>query len=269
MFSPASSDVSSSAGWDTLACVFAGCRWTLPLVLALSVLSQMPQAFAGSFNINPVRIQLSSTAHSEVLHVTNSGKTDFTVQLQPLQWTQRDGEDQLKVTRDLIATPQIFNLKAGAAQIIRIGLVKKIESASEAAYRLIVEEIPPPPEPGFQGLRLALQISLPIFVRPEGQVPQSLEAHITPGSTTAVEQITIELINTGRTHVQLLNLTIHTADTQAELLATLEKKFYLLAGQKKRITLQTKNPILLSDVLLIRAETSAGKLELHAKSASP
>jgi hypothetical protein len=69
--------------------------------------------------------------------------------------------------------------------------------------------------------------------------------------------------------VQLHNLKIHTADTQEELLATLEKNIYLLAGQKKRITLKAKNAILSSDVLLIRAETSNGKLELHAKSASP
>lgn len=269
MFSPARSDASSNAGWDRLANIFAGYDWKIPLILASIIVSQTPQAFAGSFNINPVRIQLSSTVNSEVLHVTNTGKTDVTVQLQPMQWMQRDGEDQLDSTRDLIATPQIFNLKAGAAQIIRIGLAKKIESASEAAYRLIVEEIPPPPAPGFQGLRLALRVSLPVFVRPEGHVHQSLEAHLTPSSTASAEQISIELINTGRTHVQLLHLTIHTADAQAELLATLKKNMYLLAGQKKKITLQTKNPIRLTDAVLIRAETSTGKLELHAKSASP
>jgi len=157
-----------------------------------------------------------------------------TVQLQPMQWTQQDGDDQLKATRDLIATPQIFNLKAGAAQIIRIGLAKKWESVSEGSYRLIIEEIPKPPEPGFQGLRLALRISLPVFVKPTGEIEQSLEARIVPQSIASTEQIAIELINTGRTHVQLLNLNIHTADLKEELLTASEKNIYLLSGQKKR-----------------------------------
>lgn len=269
MVFPASSAFSSDAGWDTIARGAAGYGWKILLTFALLALGQAPQVWAGSFSINPVRIQLSPSATSEVLHVTNSGKTDVTVQLHPMQWTQQEGEDQLKATRDLIVTPQIFNLKAGSSQIIRIGLTKKNDSASEVSYRLIIEEIPSSPEPGFQGLRLALRISLPVFVKPTGQVDQSLEARVVPRSTPTSEQITLELVNTGRVHVQLHNLKIHTADTQEELLATLEKNIYLLAGQKKRITLKAKNAILSSDVLLIRAETSNGKLELHAKSASP
>jgi len=269
MFPPASSVFSSDAGWDTIAHGAAANWWKILLTFALLALGQAPEVWAGSFSINPVRIQLSPSATSEVLHVTNSGKTDVTVQLHPMQWTQQEGEDQLKATHDLIVTPQIFNLKAGATQIIRIGLIKKIDSTSESAYRLIIEEIPPPPEPGFQGLQLALRISLPVFVRPAGQANQSLEVRIDPQSMTSTEQIALELVNTGRIHVQLLNLTIHTEDKREELLAALEKKIYLLAGQKKKITLQTKNPIRLPDVLLIRAETSTGKLELHAKSIPP
>ena len=269
MVTPASTVFSSDAGWDKIARIAAGFGWKIILTLGLLALCQAPQVFAGSFNINPVRIQLSPTSTSEVLHVTNSGKKDVTIQLQSLQWLQQDGEDQLKATRDLITTPQIFNLKAGATQIIRIGLVKKIDSTSESAYRLIIEEIPPPPEPGFQGLQLALRISLPVFVKPAGQADQSLEVRIAPQSMTSTEQIAFELINTGRIHVQLLNLTIHPADNREELLATLEKKIYLLAGQKRKITLQFKNPIRSSDILLIRAETSTGKLELHAKSIPP
>lgn len=266
---PASLLFSSAAGWKSLSHTVAVHWWKIRLIIGLLIFSQVPQASAGSFNINPVRIQLSSSVTTEVLRVTNSGNTDVTVQLQPMQWSQQDGEDQLKATRDLIATPQIFNMKAGASQIVRIGLAKKIDPSTEGAFRLILEEIPPPPEPGFQGLRLALRISLPVFVRPAVKADPSLEVRIAQPSPASAEQIHLELTNTGRTHVQLLNLKIHSTDPQEELLATLEKNIYLLAGQKKKINIQPKVPIPSTDDLLIRAETSTGKLELHAKSASP
>ena len=269
MFFPASSPSSSAAGWESLVHQVARQCRAIRIIFALLILSQASSACAGSFNINPVRIQLSSSVPTGVLHVTNSANTDVTVQLQPMLWTQQDGEDQLKATRDLIATPQIFNLKAGASQIVRIGLAKKTDPASESSYRLILEEIPPPPEPGFQGLRLALRISLPVFVKPEGKADQALEARIVQSIPTPAEHIDLELINTGRTHVQLLNLKLYSADVREELLATLEKNIYLLAGQKKKISIKPKNAVMPADAFLIRAETSTGKMELHAKSASP
>ena len=224
---------------------------------------------AGSFNINPVRILLSSSVATEVLHVTNSGNSDVTVQLQTKLWSQNNGEDELKSTRDLIATPQIFNLKAGTSQIVRIGLAKKPDFSREMTYRLILEEIPPPLEPGFQGLRLALRISLPVFVRPSGQSAQSVEAHIAQQNSSAPDALSLELINTGRTHIQFLNFKIHPADDPEELLATLEKNIYLLAGQKRQISLKTYKQLPSTSAILIRAETSAGKVEFHATRGSP
>lgn len=235
-------------------------------------------AHAGSFNINPVRIHLSEKVTTEVLHVTNSGKNNVTVQLQPMQWLQHDGEDQLTATRDLIATPQIFNLKAGTSQIVRLGLVKKQdltkELTKELTYRLILDEIPPPPEPGFQGLRLALRVSLPVFVRASTTPPSEASAKdfdIRPAQekTTVPGMINLELSNTGRTHVQLLNLKIYSADAKEELMASLEKGIYLLAGQKKNLQIKTKIDFPQSSPLLIRAETSTGKVEFNAKPGAP
>jgi CBS domain containing-hemolysin-like protein len=45
-------------------------------------------------------------------------------------------------------------------------MVSKPDPVNEIAYRLVLDEIPPPPEPGFKGLQVALKINFPIFVQP-------------------------------------------------------------------------------------------------------
>ncbi len=238
----------------------------LILVMALSLPSL---SRAGSFNINPVRIQLSETATTAILHVSNTGSEDVTVQLQAMKWSQLAGEDQLKTTRDLIATPQIFQLKARASQIVRIGLVKKPDLTAETTYRLILEEIPPPPDPGFQGLKLALRISMPVFVKPGHISESSFDIRLAPQKSTAADTINLELDNAGSTHVQLLNLRIHSVNKQDEVIGVLDKSLYLLAGQKKQIPIKMKTGVAPLGELLIKAETSAGKVEFHATSGAP
>ncbi len=238
-------------------------------LLLLSALGWSPVVYAGSFNIKPVRIYLSEKATTEILQVTNSGTADVTIQLQPMLWTQHEGEDQLKATRDLIATPQIFHLKAGASQIIRVGLVKKPVLKTEATYRLILDEIPPPPEPGFQGLKLALRLSLPVFVKPDGPSTPSFDIRLADQSATAPDAIHLLLNNSGPAHVQLLNMKIHSADRQDEVIGALEKSLYLLAGQTRQLAIKRKSDLPLPPSILIRAETATGKVEFHAKPGAP
>ncbi len=89
-----------------------------------------------------------------------------------MAWAQKDGKDQLTPTRELIATPPIFNLKAGTTQLIRIGMLRKVDLEKELIYRLILEEIPPPPAPDFKGLQVALRIGLPVFIKPDTSAQQ-------------------------------------------------------------------------------------------------
>lgn len=259
-----------SSGWKFMIPVATRHHWMTGLVLLLlGVLGMSSGVYAGSFNIKPVRINLSDKLSTEILQVTNSGNADVTIQLQAMRWSQQDGEDQLTVTRDLIATPQIFNLKAGASQIIRVGLIKKLQLATEATYRLILEEIPPPPEPGFQGLKLALRLSLPVFVKPDGNLHQSFDIRLAHENAAVSDAITLDLNNTGRSHVQLLGMKIHSADDQEALLGSLDKSLYLLAGQKKQLVIKRKSDLRLPEAILIRAETSTGKVEFHAKPGAP
>lgn len=225
--------------------------------------------YAGAFNLSPIRIELSGAVGTEVLHVTNSGSTDATIQLQTMHWSQSNGEDRLKSTRDIIATPQIFNLRSGASQLIRVGIAKKIDLSKEATYRLVLEEIPPPPPPGFQGLQVALRVSLPVFIKPVNAPAQSLDIRFIDQGDAIPGEIRLELINKGLVHVQLLDIKIYAADEKEKLIANLEQNIYLLAGQKKQITVKKNSDLPLPISIFIRAETRAGKMEFHATSGSP
>ena len=236
------------------------------ILVALSVASG---ANAGTFSINPIRVELSRATQSEILHVSNSGSEDVTVQLQTMQWTQSEGEDKLKPTRDILATPQIFNLRAGASQIVRIGIAKKADPATEATYRLILEEIPPPPPPGFRGLQVALKMSLPVFIRPDGASEPSFDIRLAEQASGESGDIRLDLYNKGLTHVQLTGIKVYSASTQDEPIAVFDKNTYLLSGQKRQIRLKTRSNVSLPDAILIRAETRTGKTEFHAKSGAP
>lgn len=269
MSSPASVSGIQSAGWMNSRDTFKSKFCFAAFIIMMKLIALPSIAYAGSFSINPVRIHLSESATSSVLQIANTGNADVTVQLQAMKWSQADGEDELKVTRDLIATPQIFNLKAGASQIIRIGLAKKPDLTIEAAYRLLFEEIPPPPEPGFQGLKLALRLSLPVFVKPNHRIEPDFHIRLSRPSHTASDTVNLELDNAGSTHIQLLNLTVHPEDKRDELLGSLDKRLYLLARQKKQLSIKIKGSHELPRSLLIRAETSTGKVEFHATSGAP
>jgi len=141
--------------------------WVVKLLHAFCLLTLSCNAsLAGTLNVSPIKINLSKNSSSAIIQVSNAGNSDTTIQLQAMRWLQ-DGEgDSLQPTREIIATPQIFAIKAGATQLIRVGMVTRPDPVNETAYRLVLDEIPSPPEPGFKGLQVALKISLPIFVQP-------------------------------------------------------------------------------------------------------
>jgi fimbrial chaperone protein len=99
-------------------------------------------AFAGAFSVSPVRLILTGDQPVVAMTVQNSEQGSTVVQLELVEWSQKDGKDLYTPTKDLLATPPIFTLPANGKQIIRIGLRKPQNSAKEAAYRIILHEIP-------------------------------------------------------------------------------------------------------------------------------
>jgi fimbrial chaperone protein len=248
---------------------------------ALSVLlmSLPVESRAGSFHVSPVRVELSSQEKSSVLRVENNGQTTVTIQLHVVAWAQKDGKDLLTPTRELIATPPIFNLKPGATQLIRIGMLRKVDPEKELSYRLILEEIPPPPAPDFKGLQVALRIGLPVFIKPDTSAQQQLKFAI---ERLDAGSLWLTMTNQGLAHTQLFGLKLYPEAKADSVLATHDASLYLLPGQERRLLLKQIAPIGLIDPtvllnaaptdvgrVLIKAQTRAGLVESYATIVSP
>ncbi len=211
-------------------------------------------ASAGSFSIDPVRIQLSEAKPSAVMRVENRGDAPITVQLQAMSWTQSGNQDQLAISRELLATPPVFRLRPGQVQVVRVALLGPVDAKRERAFRLLLDEVPPPPAAEFRGLQMALRISMPVFVQARTPAAASLAA-------TVVErdgQRQLHLINRGHAHLQLTGLQLQAEPSSTPSLYSHDKTLYLLPGQQRELPLPGQFSLAAGQVLNLRAQTESG-----------
>ena len=183
-------------------------------------------ASAGSFQVSPVNPTLSSRHPVSALTVRNTSANPTVIQVDAMAWSQPEGVDTFVPAPDILATPPIFTLPAGGTQVIRVGSRQPPDAHVERSYRLFLREIPPPPKPGFKGLRMALRISLPLFVQPSASAVSQLE-----WQTVASEKghIRIQVINRGLAHARLSAFKLSTG-TNTEPLHIPGETVYVLPG---------------------------------------
>ncbi len=137
---------------------------TLAALLIFAALAA--PATASTFNISPIRAELSGSHRTEALTIMNADDSPVVVQIRVVRWSQKDGAEQLEDTRELLATPPVLQIAANGQQIIRVALRRDPDSAQELTYRVIFEEVPQAAPKEFTGLRVALRLSIPVFVAP-------------------------------------------------------------------------------------------------------
>ena len=63
--------------------------WVVNLLFAICVLAlNFSPALAGTFNVSPVKINLSKNSSTAIIQVSNAGSSDTTIQLQTMRWIQ-------------------------------------------------------------------------------------------------------------------------------------------------------------------------------------
>ncbi|HKI74099.1 MAG TPA: fimbria/pilus periplasmic chaperone, partial [Pseudomonadales bacterium] len=134
------------------------------VALAMSVASVGAQA-AATLEISPIRIVLTQNAPVAVLHIHNHGTRQAVVQLDLSSWEEQDGQDVLQDTKAVVASPPLFTLQPDEDQVVRVVLMKQpVDWNVERAYRLFVQEVPPPPDGSGHQVQLRVRISVPIFL---------------------------------------------------------------------------------------------------------
>ena len=206
-----------------------------PLLLAAGLSGA---AQAGSFSANPVRLSLPAGATSTSLALTNQGNETVTIQTTVMGWSQDGGRDLLTPSQDLVVSPPIFKVAPGATQTVRIGLLRKADKERELTYRLFLQEVPPPRAAGEQGVSVALQLALPVFVQPQGRAAPVLSWQATPASDGAVE---LSLANAGNAHVQIVEARLVRPD--GSVAAESAPRTYVLPGQSRSWPMKSDGPV--------------------------
>lgn len=220
------------------------------LLLLAAWIFAAPVALAADLQVNPIMLEFNAGEQAQALSLTNSGTAPLRAQVRVASWTQRDGQDQLTPTRDLVASPAIVEIAAGEEQLVRLIRPRTDPLQSELAYRLTIDELPvDDAQPADSGVRFLLRYSVPVFVLAEGTEPlsPSRRSANTPAETGDATGLGIrlesqgdasllEVSNPGRQRVRLSNVAWSGADAQrTELVPGLLG--YVLAGQQMRWTI--------------------------------
>jgi fimbrial chaperone protein len=222
--------------------------------------------WAGSFQVTPLRVELSSQRPNDALQVQNNGSEPVVIQLQLVAWSQESGRDVYQPTDELLATPPIFTIQPGATQIIRVGSLRGVDEKNELSYRLFLQEVPSKPKPDFKGLQMALRIGLPVFILPKVKAAPALSWRV---EQAAGGQLKVDLKNDGNAHIQILDFNLSLPDKQ-QAIAVQQVSAYLLPGQIRSWMLTT-DPAQRrgGDTVRINAYTDAGSVETDIKLEKP
>lgn len=192
-------------------------------------------ATAASLMVNPIRVVLDGKNQSAVVTLRNAGQEARVVQAELLRWTQEGERDVYTPTRDLLVNPPVFTLAPGQSQLIRIGLNRAPDAAQELAYRLYIQEVPPPSKPGFTGLQMALRIGVPVFVNPTSALKPRLRWQ---ASRTPAGMIKLKVSNEGNFHIHLTDLKLMESGGHRQIIDRNRIHAYMLPGKSLELTLK-------------------------------
>jgi len=230
--------------------------WARTLGLCVALLLGHP-AWAGSFQVNPIRVDLTPKAQTAALAVKNTGDESVVVQVSIEAWSQDSSKDIYAATKELLATPPVMTIPPNEERIVRVGLRRAPDRSKELSYRLFLQEVPPPPKPGFQGLVVALRIGLPVFVAPaQGQAAPRVawKAMRLPDN-----KLGISAINDGTAHLQVADINVVAADTGSAV-ANYSGLTYVLPDQRREWAMPLTAPLGASRIR-VKAVTDAGNLD--------
>ncbi len=206
--------------------------------MAALLVCLMTPVWAGSFSVSPVRIYMKPRDRAVAITLTNEGDTAVALQADVFVWSQTpDGTDQLALSDDMILSPPIIKLEAGARQVVRLALLRPADASQQLTYRLIVREVPEITAPKQQGIQLpiALALSMPVFITPP-PAKREVACELVRGEAGAPA---VSCANTGTAYAQMREVRLHRND---QTLARFEGGSYLLPGARRTVTPKPEGP---------------------------
>ena len=175
----------------------------LNVATTILVAASAPSACAAALRVSPILIEGGAQANATIT-LRNQENRPLNAQVRVFRWTQKDGQEELSPTDDVVASPPIVSIAAKEDYIIRLQRTTGQEPVSEEAYRIVVDELPNPDRQRNGTVAVVLRYVVPAFFFPaevtQPRLTWSLEHR--NGHTYIVAD------NTGGKRLQLINLSI-------------------------------------------------------------
>ncbi len=207
------------------------------LVAAIALVALCPlaasSALAGTFQVSPINITVPHNRPVGAITVKNEADEPVSIRVVTYKWTQESGKDIYSETSDMLASPPIFTLGPRGSQLIRVGL-RKAASDDEAAYRVILEEIPRPAGET-AGIRVSLRLNLPFYKQPKLKSAANVEWSAVRSKDGALE---LKAANGGTLHDQISRIDFQ--DSKGARTTLVDRAGVVLPGSTRIWSASTK-----------------------------
>jgi fimbrial chaperone protein len=221
---------------------------------AVILLLAVPAAPAQALSVLPVNIFFSPGQKASSLTVTNAGATETSIQIRAYAWSQQGGDDQLTESDAVVLSPPLTTIAPGASQVVRL-ILRQLPQGREATYRILIDQIPPPAEPGI--VHMVLRMSIPIFAQPPTRAVPHVQFHLELDSGKLI----VVGINDGLSHEVVRDIVLTTKDGR-KLKEESSALPYILAGVTRRWTIAADGPLPLpGETLQLTAHTDAAIIQ--------
>lgn len=206
----------------------------ITLLAGLGPLAQPRLAGALDLAVSPVQVYLAPDKKSAMITISNPNTEVMTIQASVFAWSQDPTtSDTLEPTQELLAFPQMLQIKPGASRNVRVGTTGTVRDI-ERTFRILLEPVVTPTQPseeprstGTAGLTVVTRASVPVFIQPAKANPAPIR------TTLSVNQgkLFIHVTNPGSVHIPPPAFTIkgHTASGELALEGEAHG-WYVLAG---------------------------------------
>jgi fimbrial chaperone protein len=188
------------------------------------------QGAHASIDVSPVRLDLSDSQDKDVIHIGNRDETEKSYQVEVVAWSQTDERREVYTPTDaLLAVPILFTLQPGEDQLVRVGMLQPADAEVERSYRVFITEIAAPPtdEVESAGIRMRIQVGIPVFVSPSEGLPFATLDYVS--SMRVDNNLFVRMRNGGNTHVKVIEIQHSLSDSEEKSVEP--ALIYILAGQ--------------------------------------
>lgn len=226
------------------------CRTATWLTLAACLYASA--ASGANLQISPVLINFRAGQNAAGITLQNLGETPMTGQVRVFLWDQKDGEDVLTPTQEVLASPPLVEISPNGRQIIR--LVRQSQAgAGERTYRVLIDELARDDGSGKSGVDIRLRYSVPVFVAGAGEPGQENLSWIFFRKDGAWM---LRLQNSGNSHAQIGALSV--ANRAGKQYVISQGLFgYVLAGRSREWRLPVPKDADLSGALALTVSVNA------------